>query len=413
MRTSPATLSHLLWSLIVAAGLGCQASTSPPVGEHGGGGSVDPGESEDDEDAGEDQDSGPGSVPEDVGSDDGATDTDDDEPASWELVSSGVTVSLRGVSFGDESHAWAVGDEGTILMSDDGGLTWTQQESGSKATLRAVEFVDATTGWAVGDGDPNAPALTYGAHSISSRPFLQGSCLVTEDGGTTWKTRFLDTNFELRTVAAASALSAQVGTHGGEDHQDGDSFVTLDNGQSWTDGWGARVWRGLNDSIWLSDTDLLAIGSERGIYATPEPSSPLYDDVTARMVGSTNAGRSYSVVPSPEGSYPDQLRALWFTSASTGFAVGDAGMILQTTNGATTWTEVASETSAALHGVAFASPTVGWAIGPGGTLLETENGGSAWTAATSPAGPVDLHAIAAAGHATVIVGDSGTILARN
>ena len=33
----------------------------------------------------------------------------------WKEVPSGVQITLRGVSFGDRLHGWAVGDKGTIL----------------------------------------------------------------------------------------------------------------------------------------------------------------------------------------------------------------------------------------------------------------------------------------------------------
>ena len=72
-----------------------------------------------------------------------------------------------------------------------------------------------------------------------------------------------------------------------------------------------------------------------------------------------------------------------FVSATHGYAVGDAGTILATTNGGSTWTAQTSGSTAALLSVHFVSATTGWAVGSSGTILKTTNGGTTWTAQTS------------------------------
>lgn len=105
--------------------------------------------------------------------DGGATWTSQQVPTDVELPESafdmGVEpgdVNLYGISYGDESHAWIVGEFGTILASEDGGLTWKQQKAPIESTLFGVHFIDANRGWAVG----------IDAHVIH-----------TEDGGKTWQ----------------------------------------------------------------------------------------------------------------------------------------------------------------------------------------------------------------------------------
>jgi photosystem II stability/assembly factor-like uncharacterized protein len=63
----------------------------------------------------------------------------------------------------------------------------------------------------------------------------------------------------------------------------------------------------------------------------------------------------------------------------TGFAVGDVGTMVVTTDAGAHWSPRASGTSADLAGIAFSTSSVGWAVGTGGTLMKSVNGGLTWT----------------------------------
>jgi hypothetical protein len=78
---------------------------------------------------------------------------------------SGTTVDLSAVSFPDASHGWAVGTDwvddpegpllyAVILATTDGGAHWAEQHPNSGiGDLRGVSFPDAGHGWAVGYGE--------------------------------------------------------------------------------------------------------------------------------------------------------------------------------------------------------------------------------------------------------------------
>ncbi|MGO8684768.1 MAG: WD40/YVTN/BNR-like repeat-containing protein [Thermoleophilia bacterium] len=90
--------------------------------------------------------------------------------AIWTAQTSGTTATLYGVSFADDAHGWAVGDNGTIVATVDGGMSWSKQRSGTRAKLNGVSFVDDAHGWAVGWGTNGNAAI-----------------LVTSNGGVTWR----------------------------------------------------------------------------------------------------------------------------------------------------------------------------------------------------------------------------------
>ncbi len=99
----------------------------------------------------------------------------------WEVQESGVTESgvterIWDMSFIDEYHGWAVGENSTIIHTDDGGETWVKQEcpvEGVKIT--DLFFVDSMNGYCAGI----TTDLQRGAFLFAS-----------SDGGETWTIRY-------------------------------------------------------------------------------------------------------------------------------------------------------------------------------------------------------------------------------
>jgi photosystem II stability/assembly factor-like uncharacterized protein len=93
---------------------------------------------------------------------------------------------------------------------------------------------------------------------------------------------------------------------------------------------------------------------------------------------------------------PGQPTDLVATSRTTAFATsGDA--IYRTTDGGSSWTLVGLSPRTpppllprTLRAIAFASATVGYAVGDGGTVLKTSDGGATWPAIAGPGAGVDL-----------------------
>ena len=58
--------------------------------------------------------------------------------------------ALRSVQFADENEGWAVGDDGVVWHTINGGEVWERQPTGTRASLRQVHFLTPYSGWAVG-----------------------------------------------------------------------------------------------------------------------------------------------------------------------------------------------------------------------------------------------------------------------
>ncbi len=113
--------------------------------------------------------------------------------------------------------------------------------------------------------------------------------------------------------------------------------------------------------------------------------------------------------PLPQGN---TLNDVCFPSATAGWAVGDNGTVLSTTDGGISWSTTDCGAND-LEAVCFADAQHGWIGGDGGTLMFTADGGATWTA--QDVGSMDVSDIAVAGTgawnsvSVVAVGASGKI----
>jgi photosystem II stability/assembly factor-like uncharacterized protein len=105
-----------------------------------------------------------------------------------------------------------------------------------------------------------------------------------------------------------------------------------------------------------------------------------------------------------------QLLSVHFTDVLTGTAVGSSGIVLRTTNGGAGWVAQSSNTAQCLRGVFFVDTNNGTAVGDNGTIIHTTDGGNAWTALSSGTS-VPLCAVRfISSMRGLVVGYGGTIL---
>jgi photosystem II stability/assembly factor-like uncharacterized protein len=88
----------------------------------------------------------------------------------------------------------------------------------------------------------------------------------------------------------------------------------------------------------------------------------------------------YQQNPLPTGN---NLKAVKFTNASCGIAVGELGTILRTTNGGATWTNQSTGTISSLNGIFFTDLNTAFVVGDEGTILFTTDEGATWATRTS------------------------------
>jgi photosystem II stability/assembly factor-like uncharacterized protein len=283
----------------------------------------------------------------------------------WTVLTSGTSNRLTSICFINSTTGYAVGDHGTILKTNNGGDTWTSCSWNSVNSYKSVYFTDINVGYI---GGPNLEKTNNGGLSWNSQ--LPDGCFInsiyfinantgyavgsnntgnsiifkTINGGTDWEERIYDNSYELRSVYFVNASTGfAVGING-------TILKTTDAGNSWLS----------PNSVPISNVLL-------SVYFT--------DANTGYISGGFMGGAIYKTTDggvswNSQLMTDDPIPSIYFTDINTGYAVGNSGLILQTTNGGTTWIPQISNTTATLNSIYFIESNTGYAVGASGTILK-------------------------------------------
>jgi photosystem II stability/assembly factor-like uncharacterized protein len=293
---------------------------------------------------------------------------------------------------GTVREGWAVGDEGVIWHTREGGEVWERQHTAVRASLRSVQFLTPYIGWVAGreelpNGGGSVGVLLYTQSggekwqrvTLNALPglnqvhfladgrtgFLAGDCtdqypsgvFVTHDAGRSWQpvagrrgTTWLGADFsDAQTGALAGAWDRLAAFHR-------DALAGVDQ-----DTLGGRALGGLQ------------LGSRLGVVVGQG----------AFVQVSTDAGRMKWDLADLKLSR--EMRSGWdfHAVALAGNHVWIAGrpgsVLLHSPNGGGTWDVVKTKQPLPLNGVFFADDKQGWAVGELGAILATTDGGKSWT----------------------------------
>jgi len=101
---------------------------------------------------------------------------------------------------------------------------------------------------------------------------------------------------------------------------------------------------------------------------------------------------------------------VFFTDSLRGWITGSMGFLFKTINGGESWNQQDIGTTATLNEITFTDTQTGWIAGSGGSIFKTADGGDTWSAQTSTVTRI-LSSVSFVDNQTGwIVGESGTIL---
>lgn len=363
----------------------------------------------------------------------------------WESQASGIAVDLFGVSFRDRSVGIAVGDGGAVLFTADGGRNWTRKSVADEpADLRGASVAIGDV-WAVGESGTvlhadtigsDLVAATMGTHAVQFAAFQvnerdawiagsRGMLLHSTDGGSTWVPVPTGTTDEIRTMYFTDAergwLAGSRGT----------VLATTDGGRTWSPQ--ATGASGDVTSIRFQDRSrgtlfvgLNAYGTTDGgkQWAPQDPPGP----VRQRNVAIFGDGRGWAVygpfltattdfgakwVDPKAVDFEEPLQSLRFLDDHHGWAVGENGRIVRTSDGGRSWSATRIEADLLL-GVDFVDEHHGWTTGTS-VAARSDDGGATWATRPIPGTiGLDVHfvdadngLIAGAGAAPLVTHDGG------
>lgn len=292
---------------------------------------------------------------------------------TWTPLTSGVTVTFRGVSAVSADVVWVSGSRGTVLRSLDGGETWQNVSPKGMAGLdfRDVDAIDRQTAYILSIGNGNASRI-----------------LKTTDGGSTWTEMFLNPSED----GFFDAMSFWDANHGiaFSDSAKGLFFIitTEDGGRTWTrlgglppalDNEGAFAASGTNIAVWGDRHVWIGTGAA----------------AKARVLHSPDRGTTWTIAdtPIPSGASAG-IYSIAFRDALHGIVVGgdyskeDLALdnVAVTDDGGKTWRlapGVGGFRSVVTYFPAASGPNI-LALGPSGADISNDDGRT-WTPSSTPA----------------------------
>ncbi len=324
---------------------------------------------------------------------------------NWLPQVSGVTTTLRSVSFLDGLTGYAVGDSGTILKTTNGGAVWTKQLSGTELNLLGVSVIDERSAIVVGDsglmlstktggnaspyGILSRTSLHFGSVAVGTRK--TGTILVQNDGVLPLQVSPVASDngvfnitppqatvgpgevkaFEIIYLPVQTSHDYAIITFFNSS-QGGVNSVTVDGiGMPGIppSGWSVQNANPLllapMDIRFVDSMTAIFVGKSGGVMTT----SDLFETWSLRY---------------RQGGAMGDLYALQFVDPQHGFAAGAYGTIISTSNGGASWQQQESKTTEGFSSIAYASPTHAVAIGwnypnlAKGQVVGTTDGGSTW-----------------------------------
>jgi|GEM_PF-806460 len=321
-----------------------------------------------------------------------------DGGSSWELS---WPHGGNSIYFIDDAIGFIANDY-AINKTIDGGGTWTGKVNGSGGynknyssvfctsgndafavgeTGRIISTTNGGTDWNVISG---ATLSFYGIDMLNSNTgYISGSdtdadnlfaiIRKTTDGGLSWN---LNKDFsDSKTLYSIDFVDDNVGFAVGVNIDNSLGFIakTTNAGINWTSSTNTNV-SCLNSVFFTNATTGFAVGHLN------------WSD--GKILYTSDGGANWSLIKTIDGKW---LKSIYFMDALNGFVVGnganDIGYFLKTTDGGANWSTPVqvSYSGRYLNSVYFISTSIGFAAGYGGVIYKTTDGGATWnTPAVNP-----------------------------
>ncbi len=296
----------------------------------------------------------------------------------WALQNSTTAKNLIGVFFIDKSQGFVCGDNGTILKTIDGGVHWSGQTTGVSANLTQIQFITPLIGYAASyssdggtlikstDGgttwydfslktsDTRCGGFWFfsadtGFLAVGNGAYSSSKILRTVNGGVTWDTVLSGNggwisylNFPNRTRGYATASNGNV-------------LRTTDGGSHWTSA-------GTGSGLWMSGIHFF--NSDTGFAGGGD-----FNTGGGTIYKTTNGGTNWQTMTVNYGA-----SIIRFVSAATGFAIGSNSSrsvkkVILTTDGGASWSADAAAKER-MNDLSFPTASTGYAVGDSGVIMK-------------------------------------------
>jgi len=284
--------------------------------------------------------------------------------------------NLLDIDYADTLTLWAVGYDGEIFHTKDAGLTWEHQESGTNVALTGVDFANGNEGWAVG---------------------RFGTIIKTEDGGKTWKNQAENLTRTVRESPIGTANGFNKVFKAFDMFKPGSVVVFQDGVElepnkdfreekempeihmTVAPPSGAEIWleyqRDFSDiffgGVSFTDESNGWVAGTNGIILHTSDGGKTW---AAQDSGLLDPAENFDLVMAEDIS----LNRIHFVDPYYGWACGEWGIVLRTTDGGETWELLDTGVDKTLFDLDFVTRDLGIAVGIDGVVIRTTDGGETW-----------------------------------
>ncbi|WP_372934787.1 YCF48-related protein [Mariniphaga sediminis] len=306
-----------------------------------------------------------------------------DGGSNWQYISPTGRIyayEIYGIFFVNENEGYATGARGRILKTTNGGNTWHEYAptyidikqldfisdsiayilvgneihkttDGGKTIInmgaplpgektRQFDFIDDLTGYSISGGETGTSAS-------------ENSVCKTIDGGKTW-TKTHDTYSVMEDIYCMDFINENIGFISGGYNQP-NLRKTTDGGKTWiTKGESLRF-----GQIQFLNTHIGYARNAGNYYQ--------------RIYKTVDGGENWEIILEKE----EGINSLYFIDVSTGFIVGDNGLIYKTVDGGENWEKLTIPYEYYVY-VRFISKNIGFILDEEGKLYKTTDGGKNW-----------------------------------
>ncbi|HRP01921.1 MAG TPA: YCF48-related protein [Candidatus Kapabacteria bacterium] len=335
-----------------------------------------------------------------------------DKGENWEEIKIGTNKNINAMVLADKNAGWVVGNEGTIFKTTNGGNSWVSQNSQVFENLNYVSFPNLNIGYVAGNkgtilktsnGGSTWNKLTaFTSKNIQNITFLNlnkgfaigdsGVFYKTTNGGNNWTAIDLSTKQNLRDIKFVNSTTAFLVADSGL------IYKSNDGGNNWTKKATANISNLFSINFYNSSIGIAC--GEKGVLLKTTNGGESWENQLVDKLGNVNLSsirfindNDAYIDLSPDTLYLKstnggnswfyqsigiRVNKLFFINSNIGWAVGDSGKIIKTTDGGISWKSKPSNTTVNLVNLSFISQDRGWATGNNGYLLITNDGGENW-----------------------------------
>ena len=347
----------------------------------------------------------------------------------WSETSSPVSVDLNQVFFMDHLNGWAWSEKGPVIHTQNGGITWRILMPIETLNIHDLYFTDKNTGFmsttegvfkTSNAGQSWVPLSNFADDGFLGIQFIDAKngwilhyygVLKTTDGGLHWQFDSIHTS----KGSTLTQMAFRDKNHGIICGSAPECVLhTSDGGQTWTEMPGMHSYKSEYHEedheeaiklLYVNDNNIIAINSLNHMMRSTDKGQSwsevpfhykeigvvdmqftnlkegiFYSFYNREFFATKDGGHHWTPLKEPQHHHLNDI----FISEKTGYAVGDRGTILKSTNGGKAWQPLPSSISSNLQRVYFLNPENGWVLGDNSDVYYTTSGGKQWNKTILP-----------------------------